>query len=318
MSVQTASPVKWCATGGLLLAALLALPAAADDAATPPVATVNGEAIGEGELQVMVGAILGQKKPSRRSDIDEAQELARDQLISNLAMAQAALKLGLDKDPGVAGVLAYQRAGTLARAYQREMLRRNPVTDERAAAEYARGLVDGKVQEYHIAHIVVSQRGRANELIGELKRGEKFDSLARIYSLDQTASSNSGDVGWLRVDLLDEYPFVDAVVKLKPGEYTSEPVKGANGWHIVKLVEAPRVAAGVNATFADLPKTTQEKLKQRAQLREIAQIEADVLKSASVTRAADLRVFGAVSGVAGSMTETPPAIPATPAPPAKP
>lgn len=281
----------------LLCSALLLQPAHAADPAdtpvSPPVATVNGEVITEGALQVMLGTILAKTRPSRRSDIDDAQAQAREVLIADLAMAQRALQLGLDKDPGVAGVLAYQRAGTLSRAYQREMLRRNPIGAEMIEQEYQRALIDGKVNEFHVAHIVVSQRSRAYELIDQLRKGDRFDEVARIYSLDPKGAANGGDLGWMRIEALDEYQFVDAVRGLQPNAYTPEPVKGKNGWHIIKLLEAPRPAE-VQPDYATLPPDVREKLKLRATQREIARLEGDAVKNASVSRAPDMRVFGAV------------------------
>mgnify|MGYP001043032410 CR=1 FL=1 len=291
MSSQNAGKA-WIAAFALLTVAQGA--ARAEEAAVePPVATVNGEAIGGGELQLMVGTVLGKRKPSRRSDIDDAQLLAREMLIANVAQAQAAVRMGLDKDPGVAGVLAYQRAATLARAYQRALLRQNPVNDERAAAEYARALVKGKAQEFRLAHIVVSQKAQAEAVIAELKRGEKFTDMARIHSLDPNVGNNNGELGWMRIDLLNEYPFVDAVSALKPGEFTPLPVKGATGWHVVKLLEAPR-ALPSTPKFTELAEADREKIRQRATLRQVDDIEAAALKDATVTRAPNLRVFGVV------------------------
>lgn len=288
-----------------LLTFAYASPVAAE--AEPPVATVNGEAIGSGELQLMVGTILNQRKPERRSDIDLAQIEAREKLIAELAQAQAAVQLGLDKDPGVAGVLAYQRMGTLARAYQKAMLRQNPVTDERVLEEYQRGLIGGKVHEFKLAHVVVSQKARAEEVIAKLRAGEKFEDLARVYSLDPNVTQNNGELGWMRIDILDEYVFVDAVRALKPGEYSGQPVKGATGWHVLKLLEAPRAMSGAPA-FDALPKERHEKLRARAAARQLAAIETQAVNSARVTRAADLRVFGAVeSAVTSPQTRPAPA-----------
>jgi peptidyl-prolyl cis-trans isomerase C len=282
----------------LLLAAPLATAADAPPVAeTPPVATVNGEVITSAELQVMSGSILSKSRPTRRSDIDDAQIQAREQLIANVAQAQAALKLGLDKDPGVAGVIAYQRAGTLARAYQREMFRRNPVTDAMVADEFKRALIDGKAYEFHLAHILVTQRNRAEEIIDLLKNGDKFADLAKIYSVDPNAPKTGGDMGWMRIDLLDEYTFVDAVKALKPGKFTEIPVKGESGWHVLTLLEPSRAIAAT-PPFDEIPQALREKIKERASLRELNRLETEAIAAATITRAPDIRVFGPAPAVA--------------------
>jgi peptidyl-prolyl cis-trans isomerase C len=289
---------------------ICAATASAADAGAPvagagseAVATVNGEPISNASLQVVMGTILSATPPTQRSDIDDAQTAAREALIKNLAVAQAARKEGLQNNPDIQGIIAYQNAVTLSRAYLKEQLRLHPMTEARVKQEYERALDHGKVQEFHVAHMVFAQKSRAQELLASLAKGEKFATLARLYSQDTNAATNSGDLGWIRIDQMEDYHFVDAVKALKPGAYSKEPVKGPTGWHIIKLLEASREVKADTAPFEKLPKAVLEKIRSRAIQRQIAQIENEILAKASITRASDLNTYAkppASSGVSQS------------------
>jgi peptidyl-prolyl cis-trans isomerase C len=283
-TVPTGSAV--CA-GFVLMAALSGIagsapPAGETAAAAAPAATVNGEAISEAELQIMLGLLLSNAPPTRRNDLDDAREIAREQLLRTHALAQQAEKNQLDQDPAVQAQLDFQRATLLARAYLREFLRKSPVTETQAKQEYQRLLVDDKLQEYHLMHILVGHKNRAVEVIDKLKQGESFAEVARLYSADVDVAKTGGDMGWINLVNLDNPGFVDAVLALQPGQYSKTPVRGKNAWHVLRLVEKPR-AAESTLSFAELPQELRERLRQRAQQRILDGVEQEVFEKAVVS-----------------------------------
>ncbi len=75
----------------------------------------------------------------------------------------------------------------------------------------------------------------ARDIIEKLNDGEDFDQLAKDYSDDAGSAEDGG--------LLDPFghgvmvqEFEDAARKLKDGEYTKEPVKSENGYHVILKV----------------------------------------------------------------------------------
>lgn len=68
-----------------------------------------------------------------------------------------------------------------------------------------------------------------------LQSGMLFDSLAIVYSDDQTSSEIGGDLGWYAAEDLSP-EFLDAVSGLDDQEY-SEPVQSQYGYHILKILE---------------------------------------------------------------------------------
>src|SRR4029453_1048207 len=84
-------------------------------------------------------------------------------------------------------------------------------------------------------HILVATSGFADKLVKELEKGTKFEDVAKRDSMDSSKDSG-GDLGWFTPDRMVK-PFADAVMALKPGEYTHTPVQTQFGWHIIKLEE---------------------------------------------------------------------------------
>lgn len=76
----------------------------------------------------------------------------------------------------------------------------------------------------------------AKEVITKLKNGEKFEDLAKEYSSDDQNKNDGGDLGYFAHGTMDEN-FEEAVLKLKNGEYTTEPIKTSYGYHIILRVD---------------------------------------------------------------------------------
>jgi peptidyl-prolyl cis-trans isomerase C len=73
-----------------------------------------------------------------------------------------------------------------------------------------------------------------------LAKGEKFEDLAKKYSLDGS-KDYGGDLGYFTsAEMVPE--FSNAVFALKVGE-TSQPVKTDFGWHIIRLEDKKQGAA---------------------------------------------------------------------------
>ena len=88
---------------------------------------------------------------------------------------------------------------------------------------------DGKVDEKKAAE---AQR-RAEDLSGQLKKGVKFDDLAKKYSEDPGSANVGGALGWIsRGQMTPE--FEKAAYSLAKGQ-VSDVVKSNDGFHIIRL-----------------------------------------------------------------------------------
>jgi len=105
-------------------------------------------------------------------------------------------------------------------------------------------LATGPVEQTRARHILL----RVSELTPEaevrrrlldlrervVKGGQDFGQLARLHSVDSTAT-RGGDLGWIYPgDTVPE--FERAMAVLKPGEI-SQPVQSPFGWHLIQVME---------------------------------------------------------------------------------
>ncbi len=84
-----------------------------------------------------------------------------------------------------------------------------------------------------IYHILVDEEELANQILDQLNTGADFSELAMEYSTCGSASSG-GDLGIVNENTTFVQEFLDAALKLEPGQMTEEPVKSKFGYHIIK------------------------------------------------------------------------------------
>ena len=236
---------------GILLASavsLLALGACSADKASdatataakgPAVATVNGKAI----QQSLVDLVVRQGASSGRPDTPETRQAIVDQLTMQAVVADAAVGKGLDKSEGIAEQIDAVRQSILANAYVQDYIKNNPVTDEALRAEYERIKATLTGSEYKARHILVEKEAEARDIIARLKKDPgAFAKLARERSKDDGSKGNGGDLGWF--DLAGMVPeFGAAVSKLEKGKITDEPVKTQFGYHVIQLEDSKPIEA---------------------------------------------------------------------------
>lgn len=85
--------------------------------------------------------------------------------------------------------------------------------------------------EWRASHILVKERGLAEELRKRISRGAGFKELAKEFSTCPS-KSKGGDLGWFGPGKMVK-PFEDAVKKLSHGG-TSGVVKTQFGFHIIR------------------------------------------------------------------------------------
>ena len=89
-------------------------------------------------------------------------------------------------------------------------------------------------REYRARHILVETEDEAQAVIAQLKKGGKFDELAKKSSKDPGSKERGGDLDWNVPQTFDRQ-FSDAMVKLEKGKYTESPVRTRFGYHVIQL-----------------------------------------------------------------------------------
>src|SRR6476646_3104554 len=90
-----------------------------------PVAKVNGVAISQQHLEILVKNLVAQGRP----DTPEMREALKQQMINRELMVQEAVRRGLDKNPEISARLAFTRQDVLSTAFVQESLKAHPVSD---------------------------------------------------------------------------------------------------------------------------------------------------------------------------------------------
>lgn len=196
------------------------------------VATVNGVTIPEAKMTYLIQHLAARGQ----QDTPELRAKLREDLIRNEIILQEAMKKGLDKNAEVQSQLEMARTQILFGAYINEHLKANPIADADMKAFYdkeVKAQFAGK-KEYHARHILVATEAEAKTILADLKKGKKFEDLAKAKSTDKGSGANGGDLGWSNPD---DYvkEFSAAMVKLTKGKISDAPVKSQFGFHVIKL-----------------------------------------------------------------------------------
>ena len=246
----------------LSVCALFAAPAALAN----PYAKVNGKTIPASHAEVLMANQIAQGQ-ARSPELEQA---VREELVRREVLAQAAVAKGLDKKPDVQAQAALARQGVLIGAYLNEFARGVKIADEDVRKEYntlAGALGD---KEYKARHILVDQEAEARALIERLKKGEKFEELAKASSKDPGSRDRGGELGWAnKASYVPQ--FSEAMVKLGKGKFTETPVQSNFGWHIIQLDDVRELKA---PNFDDVRPQIVQRLRQMAVEKHILDLRA--------------------------------------------
>jgi len=210
-----------------LTAAILsiAVPALAQN-----VAIVNGKPV----PKTRVDALAAQLEKSGRPVSVEMQGQLKDEVVAREIFMQEAQKRGLDASDDFRAQMELARQTLLIRELFTDYQKKNPVTDADIKAEYDKFASANGGKEYRARHILVEKEDEAKTIIASLKKGGKFDEIAKKQSKDPGSGANGGDLDWANAaSYVPE--FSGALVKLNKGQTTDTPVKSQFGWHVIRL-----------------------------------------------------------------------------------
>ncbi|MBC8037692.1 MAG: peptidylprolyl isomerase [Rhizobiales bacterium] len=219
----------------LTMAAALAQDGAIQDDKT--IAIVNGWEIKVSEVQMATDDIVGQLPdlpPKLR------YPFVVEYLVERHLLAQLAIKEEINHTEEYKRRLALYQAKALRDAYFFQKIRPQ-VTEEQIKAAYdSEAAKVAKVERIRARHILVGTEKEAKDILDRLGKGEKFEELAKKYSLEDS-KDYGGDMGYFTAqEMVPE--FSKAAFALKSGE-TSKPVETKYGWHIIKLEDRKMAAA---------------------------------------------------------------------------
>ncbi len=234
------------------------------------VAIVNGKPV----PKTRVEALASQLAKSGRPVGAEMQTQLRDEVIAREIFMQEAQKRGLDSSDDFKGQMELARQTLLIRELFADYQKTDPVTDADIKAEYDKFVASNGGKEYRARHILVEKEDEAKTILASLKKGGKFEDIAKKQSKDPGSGANGGDLDWANAgSYVPE--FSGALVKLKKGQTTEAPVKSQFGWHVIRLEDV---------RDAQLPKLEEVKpqIAQQLQQQKLAKFQEDLRGKAKI------------------------------------
>jgi peptidyl-prolyl cis-trans isomerase C len=194
------------------------------------VAIVNGKAV----PKTRVEALAQQVARSGRPVTPEIEAQIKDEVIAREVFMQEAQKKGLDATDDYRAQLELARQTILIRELFSEFQKNNPVTEADIKAEFDKFVSANSGKEYRARHILVEKEDQAKAIIASIKKGQKFEEIAKKQSKDPGSGANGGDLDWASPgNFVKE--FSDAMMALKKGQMTENAVKTQFGYHIIRL-----------------------------------------------------------------------------------
>ena len=182
---------------------------------------------------------------------DKAQkEKLLDNYLEREALAAVIEKEDLlDKDLIQAELNEFRKEMLISRYIEKYL--QEKVTDQAVKNYYNTHAADYEERRAHAAHILIRTNKRmsdaerkakltvAQEAYSKIRAGEDFSTVAEIYSEDKVSAKKGGDLGWIKEGSIDP-KFSQTLFSLNPGD-VSEPVETKFGFHIIMLIEGPKV-----------------------------------------------------------------------------
>jgi peptidyl-prolyl cis-trans isomerase C len=262
------------------------------EGANEVVAKVNGYEIRVSEVRMAFDDVIGQlpnlPKKLRYPFVVEF-------LVERHLLAQLANKEGIADSEDYKRRLAAYQAKALRDSYLAQVISPKVKEEDIRAVYEAESKKVSETERVRARHILVASEKEATSILDRIKKGEKFEDLAKQYSLDGS-KDYGGDLGYFTAPEMVP-AFSKAAFALKKDE-VSAPVKTDFGWHIIRLEDRKQgvaqpydqvkgairnvlVRGKVNETLAslrnvakveildeDLKKLAEEAKKQRDQLQQ--------------------------------------------------
>jgi len=194
------------------------------------VAIVNGKAVPKTRMNMLAA----QLERSGRSVTPEMEQQLREEVIMREIFMQEAEKQSLDGSDDYKIQLEIAKQSILIRELFNQYQKANPISEADVKAEYDKFITSSGGKEYRARHILVEKEEQAKAIIASLKKGGKFEDIAKKQSKDPGSGANGGDLDWANPGSFVK-EFSDAMVALKKGQFTETAVKSQFGFHIIRL-----------------------------------------------------------------------------------
>jgi peptidyl-prolyl cis-trans isomerase C len=251
LGVVAQEPAKAPAPSPAPVVAAVPAPSPAPKPEDVLLAKVDGEAITEADFQASF-RLLGQQEQMQILMVQGGKEEFVRRMAESKLLSAKARRLELDKTPGYQRALARTKDDLLAREFlakESENLQKKLAVGETEVKAY----YDAHPERFRqpelvsVRHILISvkqeeggqgateaeAKARLAKIQAELKKGAKFEALAKKYSDDPGSKDNGGL--YEDADPANWVPEFGAAARTQPLGKVGAPVKTMFGYHVVKV-----------------------------------------------------------------------------------
>ena len=194
------------------------------------VAIVNGKAVPSSRIDALAAEVAKSGRPVT----PEIKAQLKDEVIAREIFIQEAEKRNVANSDEYKTQMELARQTIMIRALFADYQKSNPVTDADIKAEYDKFAAANSGKEYKARHILVEKEADAKAIIASIKKGAKFEDIAKKQSKDPGSGAKGGDLDWANPsNYVPE--FAQAILKLTKGQMTDAPVKSQFGYHIIRV-----------------------------------------------------------------------------------
>ncbi len=244
------------------------------------VAIVNGYEIKASEVRMAFDDVIGQLPNIPRK---LRYPFVVEFLVERHLLAQLANKEGISDSEDYRRRLAAYQAKALRDSYLAQKI--GPQVSEAelklAYDEESKKLTE--TERLRARHILVATEKEATDILAKIKKGSKFEDLAKQYSLDGS-KDYGGDLGYFtQPEMVPE--FSKAAFSLEKGQM-SKPVKTDFGWHVIRVEDRKMGVAQpydqVKGAIRNVlvRKKVQAKLSELRKIAKVEVIDEDLKKFA--------------------------------------
>ena len=234
------------------------------------IAIVNGKAVPKARME----ALAQQVAKSGRPMTPEMEGQMREEVIAREVFMQEAEKQGVAASDDFKTQMELARQTIMIRELFANYQKTHPVTDAELKAEYDKFVAANGGKEYKVRHILVENEADAKAIIASLKKGGKFEDIAKKQSKDPGSAAKGGDLDWANPSSYVP-EFTEALLKLSKGQTTDTPVKSQFGYHVIRVDD---IRSAQLPAFDDV----KPQIAQQMQQQKLAAYQEELRKKAKV------------------------------------
>ncbi len=202
------------------------------------IAIVNGKPVPQARVEALLTQMT---RTGQQQRTPELETRAKEEVVMREILEQEAERRSIATGDNYKQQMELARQSILINELIADQRKKIEPNDADLQGEYEKvikaqgpGAAGAAGTEYRARHILVEKEAEAISLIAQIKKGGKFDELAKKHSKDPGSGQRGGDLDFSRPDAYVP-EFGKAMTSLKKGEMTDKPVKSQFGYHIIKL-----------------------------------------------------------------------------------